>query len=235
MPRGQSFVNVMRVGIKCAASEKQTPGAAGRMQSGPDEAHLKILQPLAEEALKVPEGFGDDKGEIYSTLIGIAKRGNNPTGAKKYATEMWVFLEEQGRVAPNPEARASLDTWRMSAASSLNDPALALPALQASERDLPTDYNPSSRLASIYAQLGRIDEALAANQRALAKTNGDRRVSAYRTRVSLLEKKGDKAEAKKTLEEAITFAETLPAPGGPATVAALKKQLEQYNKTERGS
>lgn len=116
------------------------------------------------------------------------------------------------------------------AASLWGSTALAAP------QAVPTAAKPAAtdRLASTYAQLGRVDEALAANQRALAKTNGDRRVSAYRTRVALFEKKGDKGEAKKTLEEAIKFAQTLPGPGGPATVAALKKQLEQYNKSEIG-
>jgi len=229
LPRGQSFVNVMRVGIKCAASEKQVAGQGGRPQYAPDPEHLKVLQPLAEAALKVPEGFGDDKGEIYSTLVGIARRQNDEAGAKKYASEMWAFLEQQARTAPNAEARASLDSWRIGAAGYLGDPALAIPALQASERDLPNDYNPPSRLASIYQQLGRLDEALAANERAVARSEGQRRLILLSLRVSLLEKKGDKAGAKRTLEEALKFSEGLSGEQSARMIERLKQQLAKYN------
>jgi tetratricopeptide (TPR) repeat protein len=212
LPRGQSFVNVIRAGFASASR-------------GED---IKVLQPLAEEALKVPEGFADDKADIYSSLISAARRQKDAAAVKKYASDMWAFLEGQAKTAPNAEARASLDSWRMTAASALGDPELAIPALEASERDLPNDYNPPSRLASIYQQLGRLDDALAANQRALAKAYGPRRVALFTSRVSLYEKKGDKAAAKQTLEEALKFAETLPNPQGAATVERLRKQLESY-------
>jgi len=217
LPRGQSFVNVMRSGLGCASREED----------------IKVLQPLALEALKVPEGFADDKADIYSSLISIARRQKDTEAAKKYATDMWAFLEQQAKSAPNAEARASLDSWRTSAAGALGDPALAIPALEASERDLPDDYNPPSRLAGIYTQLGRLDDALAANERALAKVYGPRKLSLLTSRVSLYEKKGDKAAAKQTLEEAVKFAETLPGEQGAKTVERLRQQLAKYNAPEQ--
>ncbi len=224
LPRGQSFVNVMRVGIKCAAAEKQTT-VNGRVQYSPDQEHLKVLLPLAEEALNVPEGFGDDKGEIYQTLVTIARRANDEAGAKKYASRMWQFLEQVAKAAPNAEARASLDSWRVSAAGLLNDPALVIPALQASERDLPQDYNPPMRLASIYAQLNRLDDALTAYARASAKAEGTNRVSILTSCASLYEKKGDKAAARKTLEQALKIAESLPEQQGASYVSWIKNKL----------
>jgi tetratricopeptide (TPR) repeat protein len=217
LPRGQSFVNVMRVGIGCASTPEET----------------RVLEPLALEALKAPEGFADDKAGIYSSLISIARRQKDTEAVKKYAADMWAFLEQQARSAPSAEARASLDSWRMSAAGALGDPALAIPALQASERDLPDDYNPPSRLANIYTQMGRLDDALAANERALAKAYGPRKVSLLTSRASLFEKKGDKAAAKRTLEEAVKFAETLPGEQGAKTVERLKQQLAKYNAPEQ--
>ena len=48
--------------------------------------------------------------------------------------------------------------------------------LQASERDLPDDYNPPARLATAYKAMRRWDEALAASDRALAKAYGPRKL-----------------------------------------------------------
>jgi tetratricopeptide (TPR) repeat protein len=229
LPRGQSFVNVMRVGIKCAASEKKTT-LNGRAQYSAGSEHLQRLKLLAEEALNVPGGFGDDKAEIYQTLISVSRSMNNEAEAKKYATRMWEFLEQEAKTAPGAEARASLDSWRIAAAGFLNDPARAIPALEASERDLPGDYNPPMRLASIYARLNRFDDALDAYRRAYAKAYGVRKISILTSSASVYEKKGDKASAKRTLGQALKMAEALPEKqGGADYVKWIKTQLEKYN------
>ncbi len=215
LPRGQSFVNVLRAGLGSARKEEDQ----------------KALQPLAEQALKAPEGFADDKADIYSSLVRAAQARKDSEAVKKTAAEMMAFLDEQAKGAPNAEARASLDSWRMFVAGALGDPARVIPALQASERDLPNDYNPPMRLAGIYQQLGRLDDALAANQRATSKIPpGPRRVSLLMSRAGLLEKKSDKAAAKSTLEQALKEAEALPQPeGGSPQAKRIRKELEKYN------
>jgi tetratricopeptide (TPR) repeat protein len=223
LPRGQSFVNVMRVGIHAAAG-KQT----ARRKDSPGDEPLKVLKPLAEEALKVPEGFADDKADIYAELISIARSAKDDAAVKKYATDMWAFLQQQAGTAPSAEARASLDGWRVSAASSLNDLAMVIPALEASERDLPADYNPPVRLASVYAQLNRPDDALAAYRRASTKAEGPRRVSILLSCAAIYEKKGDKASARSALEQALKAAEELPEKQGEPYVARIKSQLAKY-------
>jgi len=101
-----------------------------------------------------------------------------------------------------------------------------LSALQASERDLPGDYNPPARLAIVYRELGRYDDALAASDRALAKVYGPRRINVLQVRASIFEKKGDKASARRTLEEAVKFAESLPeTEATKQLVDRLRKQL----------
>ena len=228
LPRGQSFVNMMRVGIRCAELEKQTT-VNGQRQYSADTEHLKVLKPLAEEALKVPEGFADDKADIYVTLISIARNTKDDAAVKKYATDMWAFLQQEARTAPSAEGRAALDGWRMSAANYLNDPAMALPALEASERDLPDDYNPPVRLASVYTQLNRPNDALAAYKRASTKAEGPRQVSILLSCVAIYEKKGDKTAAKSTLEQALKVAEGLPEKQGTPYIARIKSQLAKYD------
>jgi tetratricopeptide (TPR) repeat protein len=99
------------------------------------------------------------------------------------------------------------------AALALGDPARALPALEASERDLPDDYNPPARIADILSALGRYDEALAASDRALAKVYGPRKIRIYEARADIYTKKGEPAAAKKTIEDAIAYAKALPPSG----------------------
>ena len=95
------------------------------------------------------------------------------------------------------------------------------------ERDFPKDYNPPSRLSLAYKAMGKYDEALAATERALARAYGPRKIGIYRNRADIFALKGDKESAKKTLEEAIRYAEALPKEQrSDATIASMKKKLE---------
>ena len=100
--------------------------------------------------------------------------------------------------------------------------------LQASEADLPGDYNPPARLGLAYLRMKKLDEALAASDRALPKVSGPRRLSVLQTRADIFAAKGDAAAARETLQQALAYAEALP-PGQrrEGTIKALKKKLEQ--------
>ena len=96
-----------------------------------------------------------------------------------------------------------------------------------SERDLPNDYNPPARLGVVYRTVGKYDEALAAYDRALEKAYGPRKIGILRGKSDTYALKGDKEAAKRTLEEAIRYAESLPeGQRSDATILSLKKKLE---------
>jgi tetratricopeptide (TPR) repeat protein len=161
-------------------------------------------------------------------LVERREQRKDDAGARKLAEEWLAFLEDQAAKAPNAEARAAFDSHRVAAALKAGDPARAIPALEQSERDLPGDYNPPNRLAGVYRRLGRLDEALAANGRALAKAYGAPKIGVYQTRAAILEKKGDIAGARKTLQEGLGFAAGLPQGGSVAKRAeALKSDLQK--------
>ncbi|HEY3445072.1 MAG TPA: hypothetical protein VGK67_01865 [Myxococcales bacterium] len=117
------------------------------------------------------------------------------------------------------------------AALKLNDPARVIPALEQTERDLPSDYNAPARLAQLFQALGKLDEAMAASDRALSKVYGPRRLRLLESRPNILEAKGDKDGARKALEETVKFAETLPAVQKPERqmkrIEGRLKALEQ--------
>jgi Flp pilus assembly protein TadD len=77
-------------------------------------------------------------------------------------------------------------------------------------------------------ELQRLDDALAANGRALQLAYGPRKLRVLTQRATILERRGDKAGARAALEEAIAFAGTLPASQrNPRAVERLEAQLRK--------
>ena len=99
--------------------------------------------------------------------------------------------------------------------------------LEQSEKDFPKDYNPPARLALVYLKLKRYDEAMTAANRALGRVYGPRRIRVLSTIVDIQLGRGDRAAARKTLEEAVTFAEGLPeGQRSEEQVVALRRKLD---------
>jgi tetratricopeptide (TPR) repeat protein len=142
--------------------------------------------------------------------------------------EAWAFLLAERAAGKTPDARTMLDSWIVGAAMDLHDPGRAVPLLKESEKALPGDYNPPYRLAILYLELKRNDEALSANGRALVRAYGPRKIRVLTQRANILEAKGDAAGARRALEEAIAYAGTLPkAQQNPRTVQRLEARLKK--------
>src|SRR5262249_29150610 len=147
-------------------------------------------------------------------------------GARKLREEWASMLEGEARKAKTADARAVYDSHRLTAYLDLKEPERAIPMLEQSERDLPNDYNPPARLGLAYRTMGKYDEALAAYDRALKKVYGPRKITVLRGKADTYALKGDKESAKRTIEEAIRYADSLPeGQRSDATIAALKKKL----------
>jgi len=218
MARGQSFANVVAMGLSCAngAEEPWARDAAAK------------LEPLAAEALKLPGILADDRAGLYEQLVDARRKAGDEKGANARAEEWWSFLAAERDAGKTPEARTMLDAWIVGAALELHDPARAVPLLQASEKAAPKDYNPPYRLALLYLEMKKLDEALAASGRALPLAYGPRKVRVLAQRGSILEAKGDLAGARKALEEAIAFAGTLPpTQRNPRLVQRLEARLQK--------
>ncbi len=216
--RGPSFANVAGTGLSCA--NIAPPDASWRAHA------LAALEPLARAAVALPDLLADDRAGLYEALVEARMARGDELGARRLAERWWSFLERERGRAASAEARASLDSWRVSAAMALGDPARALPALQASERELPRDYNPPARRAYLLRELGRLSDARAAAEQALAKAYGPRKLKLYQLATSILEKLGDRAALAVTLDEAVAFARDLPPQQRDEKVtAALRAKL----------
>jgi len=218
LPPGPVRAGVASIGLDCALSAP--PEAPWRA------AALATLESATREAVNDPGLLDDDRSGLYATLVDARDRQDDQAGAKAAAVAWLDWLDTQAKTAPSPEARAALDGYRVSASISADELARELPWLETSERDLPSDYNPPARLAILLGKLGRYDEALAASDRALALVYGPRKITILSARATIYEQKGDKAAMTATLEEALAYAETLPAPQQPKrTIARLKERL----------
>jgi len=216
LERGPAFAAASAAGLGCAVDAPESAAWRG--------AALKELEPLVVESLGLDNVLADDRSSAYEMLVDLRDARGDKAGAKEMAERWITFLEKQAAAAKSVEARAAFDSHRVAAAVALGDPARSVPGLLASERDLPDDYNPPARLAILYREMGRYDEALAACQRALDKAYGARKLRIFDTRADIYAKRGDPAAARRTLEEALAYADSLPKPQQP------QKYLDQLRK-----
>ncbi len=204
--------------------------ALGLPDSAPQRAALVagfetgVREVLADTALGIAD---DDRSGLYLGLLDARRDAKDEEGAKRAAAEWSAFLDGAAARAKTPEQRTVFDSHRLSAYRELGQVERAIPMLEAAERDLPEDYNPPARLATAYLWLKRWDEALAPSSRALAKAYGPRKLGIYSTRADIFSGKGDREAARRTLEEAIAYADALP-PGQRSenAILGLRKKLE---------
>ncbi|HEX9050989.1 MAG TPA: hypothetical protein VF841_10690, partial [Anaeromyxobacter sp.] len=122
-------------------------------------------------------------------------------------------------------ARSAFDGQRLAAARRAGEPARALPALLASERDLPREFVPPTNLGVLYLELGRPKDALAAAERALARAEGPRRIRVLVLQAQAQDALGDRAAARSTLERALSESAALPEATRPAGYTAKARKL----------
>jgi hypothetical protein len=219
-----SAANVAGSGLDCALAMKDAE---------PRKAELvAALAAAAREVVAGPKTglAADDVSAVYGTLADERSAAKDEAGAKRVLEEWASYLEREAAKAKTPAERTVYDAHLTSACLALGQPERVVPALLASERDFPDDYNPPARLAVAYGAMKKYDEALAASDRAMARAYGPRKLVVYRGRVDILKKKGDPAAAKKTLEEMLAYAEALPPEQrSERSIASIKKQLEAAN------
>jgi tetratricopeptide (TPR) repeat protein len=217
-----SAVNVASTGLSCATDLDAKSWNRSELTSGLEKATRETL--AAADKIKMS---ADDRSGLYESLVDARDQAKDEAAARKLREEWAAFLEREAAKATTPDQRAVYDSHRLEVYLGLKQPEKAIAMLEQSERDLPKDYNPSARLISAYRAAGRFDDALAASERALKLAYGPRKIGIYRSRAATYLAKGDKASARKTIEEAIRYAESLPAEQrSDGTIASMKKQLD---------
>ncbi|MGC4001057.1 MAG: hypothetical protein QM767_27785 [Anaeromyxobacter sp.] len=175
-------------------------------------AAVAPLEPAARRLLKDRAVLANDRSGLYELLLGAQEARGDEAKVRALAGQWWAFLERETVRAPTALARSSYNSARVSAAVALGEPARALPALQASERELPGEFTPPASLAYLYLELGRPADARAAADRALALAQGPRRVRVLTLRARAERDLGELAAARASAAEAVKLGESY-APG----------------------
>jgi tetratricopeptide (TPR) repeat protein len=198
---GASAARVAAQGLSCALELEE---------DGARRAAVSALEPRARRALEARGVLADDRSWLYDELSSARADAGDAAGAKAVARRWLAFLEGEARRARTPLARSAFDGQRLQAALRAEEPGRALPALLASERDLPGEYVPPTNLGVVYLALGRPADALAAADRALARAEGPRRIRVLVLRAEAQAKLGDREGARETLERAVRDGEATP-------------------------
>ncbi|MCM3875496.1 MAG: tetratricopeptide repeat protein [Thermoanaerobaculia bacterium] len=216
-----SAANVAGSGLDCALALDKT------LPSKP--TLVAELAGNAKEVLRGPRtGLAvDDVSGLYQAFAEERGSADDAAGKTKVLEEWAAYLEAEAAKGKTPEARAAFDAHRITAYLELGQPERGIPMLEASERDFPDDYNPPARLALAYRGMKKYDEALAASDRALLRAYGPRKLVILNARADIYDRKGDAPAARKTREDALAWAESLPKEQvSERQIAALKKRLE---------
>ncbi len=229
----ESLPNVRRIpaaaavagaGLDCASS--LAPGAPGRAADVADfQSESRAI--LSDPKLTLA---ADDRSGLYSSLFEARRDAGDEAGAHQVALDWVADLEAAARSAKTPEQLAALDPDRLSAFQAAGEVEKAIPMLEKSEHDFPKDYNPPARLAHVYLKLKQYDTALAASDRAMALVYGPRKLRVLAERAEIYKAMGNTAEQQRTIEEALAYAEALPAgQRSESAIASLKKQAGEFS------
>lgn len=199
MGRGPMFGRVVLNGLDCADQ--------GGTEAWTVDAR-KSLDPLAAEAIALPATVRDHRFELYRELMSEAQSRGDQATVQKWGKD-WLGELDSTKPA-NGDERSALDIAREQAATILKDPARVLPALIASEKAMPGNYNASLRLAQMEVLAQNYDDGIAACDRGLLHVTGPMgRTWLMQVKAEALKKSGKKAEAHQVLEAALPVAQQI--------------------------
>jgi tetratricopeptide (TPR) repeat protein len=215
-----SSANVAATGLGCAVALDKEHAKRGTLLQALEKATREVFD-NRKLALS-----GDDRSGLYIALIDARDAVGDEEGTVALQTQWAAFLESVAAKSKTAEQRTVYDSHRVSAYLNLGTPEKAIPMLEQSQRDFPTDYNPPARLALIYKAMKEYDKALAASDRALSLVYGPRKLAVLSVRADIFTEKGETKAARETIAQAIDYAKALPeGQRSERRIAAMEKRL----------
>ncbi len=156
-----------------------------------------------------PESTVDDRADALSILAEARLSAGDAEGARAAHEKRVALMEKAAAEAKTPEIAATYDYGRAISYVALGRADAAVRLLEQREREMPKNYDPPPRLASVFFKTGRFEEALAANGRALALSYGPRRLAYLKLRADIQSKLGDRKGQIATLREEVSGYEAL--------------------------
>jgi tetratricopeptide (TPR) repeat protein len=211
-----------------------TGACAGRLPAGdPDAARLRERTIARLQRLVADAGAPlsvDDRSDAQANLMELLDGSGRHEDAVAVARARARLLEDAAAAAPDATMASTFDAHRTDTYLYLKEPAKAEELLASREKEMPDDYNPPARLARVLLEQGKLPEAEAAVDRALAKmTRGQRRLGVLSLKARILDKEGKPTAA--VVQEQLDVLRELPrTQRSPEMEAQLQKKLAEAKK-----
>ena len=216
-----SAANVAGSGLDCALSlDKAAPSKA---------ALVAEFARDADEVLRGPrKGLAvDDVSGLYQTVAQEREEAGDAAGKTKILEEWAAYLEVEAAKGKTPEARAAFDPHRITAYLELGQPERGIPMLEAVREGLSRRLQPARPPRARLPRHEEVRRGPRGVRPRAPRAYGPRKLVILNARADIYEKKGDPAGARKTREDALAWAESLPKEQvSERQIASLKKQLE---------
>jgi thiol-disulfide isomerase/thioredoxin len=204
---------------------------ADHLPEGPDRKAAQAMATARLRAITAHPGEGstvDDRADALGTLAEGLEAMGDAAGAKKAQEDRLALLEAAARAAKTPEEAHTFDYLRANTYVALGRAGEAVQMLEQRERELPTSYEPPARLASVLFKIGKLPEAEAAIDRAIARAYGPRRLRYLKLRADIQKKRGDAAGELATLRDEVKgYAALPPGQASPEALADARARLAE--------
>jgi len=178
-----------------------------------------------------PDASVDDRSDALDILSEALSDLGDEAGAQREQEARLGLMEQAAHEAKIPEAAQTFDYGRASAYAALGRFDEALRMLEERARQLPDNYEPPARLASVLLEAKRLPAAMAAIDRALELSYGPRRIAHLKLRAAIQAEMGDRAGALATLRREVAGYEALPkGQASPERLADARRRLAAAEK-----
>jgi thioredoxin-like negative regulator of GroEL len=204
---------------------------AGELGAGDllrEQIHMRALERLAVLADDETAPLtADDRSEVLRLLREVQHRAGDLEAAVRTAERQRILLDEAAAAAPFPEAASTYNWPRAEVYVYLKRGADIIPALEQSAADLPSDYDPPYRVAWVALQIGDLDRALGAAEKALELVYGPRRGRVLSLIADIHGARGEGDAERELREQVLAHYESLP-PGqrSERAIEAARRALE---------
>lgn len=193
-----------------------------RFETFTDNAAKRLFALLADETAALS---ADDRSDAMTYLRYLYEDQAQPQSAVAIAQAQRALLDKAAAEAPDPFTAMTYNWPRAEVYQYLAIPLELVPALEKSAADLPLEYDPPYRLAWIYKEAGKLDEAIPWARKAAELAYGPRKARAQAQLADMLRAKGDTAAELEARRALVTIYEGLP-PGQARPDDLAKAQID---------
>jgi tetratricopeptide (TPR) repeat protein len=175
----------------------------------------------------------DDQSDALVRLRELAEKLGDQETARAMAARQRELLDRAVAQAKTPLGRMTYVWPRAEVYGYLGQADKLIPDLKQLEADLPKEYDPPFRLAWVYLQAGRLDEAQAAAERAIGKVYGPRKGRALALVADIHKARGNVDAERAARKVVVDFYRSLP-PGhrSEKALADARKALAAVGKPD---